>query len=185
MKLALSLLLAVLSLASAAGQVGPVPGTQRIIPVYDQADVVCLCRIESVVITPGQPAADFAESKIVQRGVAMTVEAKQIFKSDRPNAQQFLVKYTEEVGVTSPPKTILERGDIALLFLKAISPTTYQLGDRFLGVTRFTALPGAAGTKGLGGLETCLVSLVRHENKDDRLNGLRLLQGFDSLSQSS
>ena len=133
----------------------------------------------------GKPAADFAVSRLVQRGVTMRAVPKQIYKTDRPDAQEIRIEYTEAVGVASPARTVLERGDRALLFLKATSPTTYQLGDRFLGVTRFTALPSGSGGAGLNGLEIALASLLRQQSKADRLNALRLLQGFDAVSQDT
>lgn len=185
MRIVLGILLSAFSLSNAAPEVGPIPGTQPIGPIFGLSDVVCLCSIQFVEVTQGEPAADFAVSKTLRRQVTMRAEARHIYKSDRPDTQQFLIEYTEDVGITSPIRTVLERGDTALLFLKAVSPTAYQFGDRFLGVTRFSALPNGAGGSGLGGLETTLATLARQENKDDRLNALRLLQGFDSLSQNS
>ena len=169
----------------AAAQIGLIPGTEPIAPVYEQSDVVCLCVIQSVSISAGKPAADFATSKIIRRQVILQAETRRVYKSDRGDAREFLIQYTEDVGIASPAQTFLKTGDFALLFLKATSPTTYEFADRFMGATRFSVLPGAPNAGGLSGLETDLAFLTRTQVRQDSLSALRLLQAFDSLSPAT
>jgi hypothetical protein len=141
--------------------------------------------VQSVDVGPIKPAADFAKTKVFDRQVIIHVDGKRMYKTDRPDEGEIVVQLTEQVGAASPARTVLDPGDTALLFLSHISATTYEFGDRFLGVTRFAAVPSQVHGPGLSGLESDLALLALSGNKEDCLNALRLLQGFDSLTQDS
>ncbi|MDE3136469.1 MAG: HEAT repeat domain-containing protein [Acidobacteriota bacterium] len=121
----------------------------------------------------------------MRRKVTVQVEAGQVFKTDRPSAREFQLDYTEDVGMNPLPVSFLKPGQVQLLFLKAASPGVYHFADRFMGATWFSVLPGRTGTPGMSGLEAALDTLARRQNKDDRINALRLLQGFEILSPDS
>jgi hypothetical protein len=185
MKRATALLLAAACAAAAAAQPGPIPGTQPVRPVFEQSDVVCLGRVGSVAIGRAAPDANTPETHRMRRKVTVQVEAGQIFKTDRPSAREFQLEYTEDLGMRPLPVTFLKPGQVQLLFLKAASPGVYRFADRFMGATWFSALPEGTGTPGMSGLEAALDSLAGRQNKEDRINALRLLQGFDILSPDS
>ncbi len=99
------------------------------------------------------------------------VDIRDTYKSD--GAKEALEIEAEE--------QIFSKDEKALIFLKSTSSGTYVLVDRFLGVTPFTFLPQNSVGSGLEKLQHALAEILRQSVRDDQINAMRVLQGFEKL----
>src|SRR6267143_3556445 len=67
---------------SALADIIPVPGSQRLRPVFDSSDLVCYCTIESVDVSVDPAAANGTNGWVRQRARAV-VDISAAYKQDR------------------------------------------------------------------------------------------------------
>lgn len=161
----------------------PVPGTQAVRPVFEASDLVCNCSVKSLSIIAQQP---IPQSSVIRKRIQATVEIQDVYKSSSSAAGPILLQFKLDTPSSSAAQPALAPGETAILFLKSTGPNLYEFTDPFLGVTPFhTAPPRETSGTGMAKLESALTLTLQHSNRDDILNALRLLQGFDTLSQDS
>jgi hypothetical protein len=61
----------------------------------------------------------------------------------------------------------------------------YEITDQFLGMTPFSTIPTGPSAGGFPGLEITLAQIVDQSDRQDKLRALRLLEGFDAVSQQT
>jgi hypothetical protein len=117
--------------------------------------------------------------------ITLTVEIREAYKDEGRGQPAVIVHNDREIAIASALYSYFQKGEVYLLFLKSTSEGIYELSDRFLGATHFRSLSQQPGEMGLVKLQSALVAVLQQPNRDDRLNALRLLQGFDSLDERS
>ena len=153
------------------GDVAPVPGTQDVSALFDNADMVCSCVVDSV----RDNGSDFVYTdtgRVLRQHSVASVHALKTYKSVSPLSTSFEVEYDD---------ALLSAGQSALIFLKSAGASTYTLADPFIGVTYFE-VPPRGSKQGLQGLEAALTQIARGTNQDDELNAMKLLQGLQRFS---
>ncbi|MGA7927011.1 MAG: HEAT repeat domain-containing protein [Candidatus Sulfotelmatobacter sp.] len=151
-------------------EVAPVPGEQAIRPLFEGADLVCFCSVQSVEALGPKMAPGDDNSR--PRPALAVVKVNGLYKSSGPDPVSVTVQCEEGQ---------LWKGERAVLFLKLTAPSVYGLADPFIGSTPFTSTPRALGGSGLSGLESTLADLMRLPGRGDQINAMKLLQGFDDL----
>jgi HEAT repeats len=169
------LILVGLALAAALrADVGPIPGEQAVRPLFEAADLVCFCSVRSVEAQGPKTGPDGNASR---PGLAVAgVRVENLYKSSGPDPVSATVQYEEGQ---------LWKGERAILFLKLTASAVYELADPFIGATPFGSIPPASSNSGLPGLESTLAVLARPPDRDDQMNAMKLLQGFDSLEETT
>lgn len=163
--------LVVLALTAVARpEIAPLPGEQAIRPLFEGADLVCFCSVQSVGAL-GSTIASGVDSH-ERRPIDAVVKVGYSYKS--PTANPVSVTVQTEEGQ-------LWRGETAVLFLKSISSEVYALADPFVGATPFSSMFRPPQTSGLMGLKSSLAELLQMPGRDDQINAMKLLQGFDDL----
>jgi len=172
----LGLVLSCLTLcASAAAGIAPTPGTQDIQVVFNDADLVCNCSVESTRFT----RAEWAESgsgRVQRRYGVAEIHINEVYKSTVPAPSRFSLEYIDNE---------LTKGERAVMFLRSSGSSVYAPADPFVGITAFTLVPSGSQGTGIQMLEFALLRIVKSPNHDDQMNALKLLQGFPTLSQST
>jgi hypothetical protein len=174
-----------LSSVVAIADIVPIPGAQRIKPVFEASDLVCYCYVQSVAVSADPLPAQSSKTERVRQRSKLTVEIRDAYKEKGQGQPVVIVQNDRELAIASASYSYFQRGDIYLLFLKSTSAGIYELSDRFLGATHFRSLSQQPGEMGLEKLQSALVTVLQQPNRDDRLNALRLLQGFDILGERS
>lgn len=159
--------------------VGPIPGTIRVKPIFDKADLVCNGRIESIVRGSGGGSEGVVGSKDFYK---VKVEVQDIYKKEPGLTGQIEIEYPHDPAVTDSG---LRVGQTVLLFLIDNGSGAYELADRFLGLTMLDSLPIVSDEDGLGKLQSSLAGILENPDHDDQITALRLLQGFESLDDST
>jgi hypothetical protein len=121
---------------------------------------------------------------VLWRRMIANATVDDLYKGAIPEGTTISIQYEDE----RPPTRILPGvsiGERALLFLKVTPPSIYTFADKFMRTIRFTSLPPQHANTGLPKLESALASVVRGTNREDRVNALMLLQGFDRLSSQT
>jgi hypothetical protein len=181
----LPILTGVLVISYLLADVGPVPGMQPIAPVFDKADIVCKCYVESVVVAQ-RSVGSVGDDKIRHQATA-EVQIEDFYKSD--GSRNDVITVTFEAREINGRAVIgsqrLSSGETAILFLKKGPENAYAFADPFLGVTRFDSLPQQAGEPGLLKLRSALSAVAARLRGPDTLRALQLLEGFDSFDDSS
>ncbi len=170
----------------AAADIGPVPGTVPVRPVFDRSDVVCAGYVKSLSSkdTPGH--AD--RRLVIQRRSLASVDIIDLYKAPKTLATEIRVEYEIDVenGVwVSGSHSSLSQGQIVLLFLSLKPSGTFEFADEFLGATVLSDLRKLEGEPGMSKLESALTKAADDSSGGERLRALQLLQGFDSLSAST
>jgi len=162
-----------------AAQAGPVPGTELIQPVFDQADLVCSGRVESVrIVTRESATTDKNQGNFVN----VTASILDVYKSVFQPSGQIVFEYPKDPMSENPG---VRAGDTVLLFLGGLTTGAYELANPFIGLTTFSGLSQVPGSPGLEKLESALAMSVRQGNRYDQINAMRLLEGFNRLDPST
>lgn len=183
MKLALSLFFAAISSANVAADLGPVPGTQHVKPVFDKSDLVCMCTVESTATAVERGLKDSEGRPLVRITTTTTFAIAFAYKKNPSIGQQLALRWVHDSPLPLPPETPFKKGQPFLLFLVSTSPTMYGTADRFLGMSLFRRIPAGLTAGGLPGLEITLAQIAEQPDRQDKLRALQLLQGFDAISQ--
>lgn len=170
MKSALCIFAGIVLKVTLSAQVAPTPGTQNIPILFDQADLVCSCSIESSQLT----SSERLQGEEGQHALAVA-NIDQLYKSNSPVSSTFVVEYDDGR---------LSKGERAVMFLKLTGPSVYSLADPSIGATPFNSFSPSTGT-GLAALESALLSAAERPNRTDRISAMQLLQGFASLTQDT
>jgi hypothetical protein len=179
MRACLILLIMVLSPACMAGQFAPIPGTELVQPVFDKADLVCSCRVESAeVVTSESASTDRDPGKVVR----VTASVRDIYKSVVQSLGLIVFEYPKDPMSENPGVRV---GDVVLLFLNGPTSGMFELANPFIGFTAFSVLPQVEGNTGLGKLQSALAMSVRQGGHYDQVSAMRLLEGFSRLDPST
>jgi hypothetical protein len=151
--------------------IAPTPGTQDVSVLFENADAVCSCVIDSV-RDNGSEFVYIDAARVLRRHAIANVHPVETYKAPTPSESSFEVEYDDGR---------LAAGQSAIMFLKSTGPSTYVLADPFLGTTPFT-LPPKGNKQGLQGLEAALVATARGTSLNDQLNAMKLLEGLQRFS---
>lgn len=162
----------------------PTPGTQPVKPVFDQADVVCSCAVESLNVLD-EHRLERGGKPLIQRHISAKVQVRDSYKTDVNMGVPLYVEFDEELPTMRASMPTLSTGETGILLLKIIAPSVYGFADPFLGVTPFASIPQQRGSLGLSKLQSALAGILHGGNRNDRINALRLLQGIDELSETT
>lgn len=177
-------LIAVIAAALAAADIVPVPGSQRIQPIFELSDLVCYCEVESVslaVRTEPNPKA----RGWVRRETSAVLEIIDSYKQDQPGQRSAALEEERDVPAASGSYPAFRKGDRFLLFLKSTAPGKYVLADPFSGATFFSSIQKRSEEPGLHKLEAALAAEALHSKPEDVIRALRLLGEFDNLSEET
>jgi len=164
---------------SSLGEIVPTPGTQAVIPVFERADLVCNCVVESLRVVDEQERERHGKPFLWRRVVA-TVRINDSYNKEMPSDSQISVAFEEERPITRVMPTLSE-GESGLMFLRlAASSSAYEFADKFLGVTRFSSLPVVQGAPGPAKLQSALAGVLYAGRAEDQMHAVHLLQGFDN-----
>src|ERR1017187_8576119 len=154
MRRTLSFFCALLVLGSAFAGLGPIPGTQRVTPIFESADLVCNCYVESL-RTLKEQKLERAGKPFTQRHVVAKVRVNDPYNKQVQIGTEINVAFEEEIPTTKPMPTLSE-AETALIFLKVSSPSLYEFADRFMGATPFASLAVQNERPGLSKLQSAL-----------------------------
>jgi hypothetical protein len=158
----------------------PTPGSQPVKPVFDAADVVCSGRVESIRVLE-EKKVQSGNGILLLKHVLASVDVQDIYKASGSSPSSILVSFEEQTPVVSAAMPILQKDELAILFLKHSEDAAYMFADRFLGVTSFANIPIEEGGSGLSKLESALAGIVRENNREDKISAMRLLNGMEEL----
>lgn len=167
--------------ASARADVAPIAGTQSVAPVFEKADLVCNCVVRSLRVL-SQRELGVTPKIVVRQRVVASVEVNDDYKSITPAARQIFVGFEREIPATRASMPSLESGERAVMFLSSTGPSHYTFADPFLGAVPFHSLPLTAGGQGLEKLEQALRAVLLLTDRDDQIQALELLGGFDQAT---
>jgi len=176
----------VLLIPLSRGDIGPMPGTERVTPVFNDADLVCKCFVQ--LLSTSEHSIKINGHDAIHRNVTATVVVQDRYKANGNDAKTIIVEYEEDVyrgHRVRGSHLRLQQGETALLFLKTETAKTYSFVDPFLGATPISSLPQATGEPGLPKLESALRHAALNGVRIDRLRALQLLQGFDVLDSET
>jgi hypothetical protein len=172
--------LAVIALSGVtSAEIVPIPGSQSVNAVFNNADLVCNCVVRAVRIAE-EAHVEREGTPLTTQHLIATVEIEDLYKPRSMN-QQITVGFDKELPSTRASLPELRQGERALMFLTAAS-SSYVFADPFLGVIPFDELPQHPGEQGLNRLQASLVSVLQVPNREGQLRAMELLEGFDSLS---
>lgn len=174
------LLFGALLLGVAFAGLVPIPGTQRVGPIFESADLVCNCYVESL-RTLKEQKLERAGKPFTQRYLVAKLRVNDPYNKEVQIGTEINVAFEEEIPTTESMPTLSE-AETALMFLKLSSPSLYEFADRFMGATPFAFLPVQNKALGLSKLQSALAAVLQLDNRDDQINAMRLLGGFDELS---
>jgi hypothetical protein len=181
MRLFLALLDMLLLSQVLLSDIAPIPGTQAVNPVFDEADVVCNCLVESLRVVDERKQGQQGKPLIWQHVVA-TVHILDLYKTPDSNSVTLQVEFEQELPPTRASMPAPSKGETALLFLKASEGSLYGFADPFLGATPFASIRLEHGPLGLLKLQSALAAVARQGTHDDQIRAMRLLQGMDKVS---
>lgn len=174
------LLIALLPFGTVLADVVPIPGTQRVAPVFDAADLVCNCVVESIKIVSEEQLGTSPKTLLRQHVLADVLIVDR-YKSTSSDTRRITVQFDREFPIMrSIP--VLQKGERGLMFLKKGDLSVYEFADRLIGVTQFASFPVRDSGLGLPKLQTALASVIHMGSREDTINAMQLLEGFDELS---
>jgi hypothetical protein len=185
MKLALTLFFLAFSLPNAAAQVGPIPGTQPVKPIYDKSDLVCICTAQSTTTEVQSGLKDSMGTPTARITTKTTFTIAAVFKGSMSLGQDFALRRVHDSPLPLPPEARFEKGQPFLLFLVSAGPGVYETADPFLGMSPFSIIPAGPTAGGFSGLEMTLAQVAAQPDRQDKLRAIQLLQGFDAISQQT
>jgi hypothetical protein len=146
-----------------SAQPSPVPGSQRVKPVFEAADVVCSGRVESLRVLE-EKKAESGNGILLLKHVLASVDVQDIYKASGSLPSSIFVSFDEQMPAVSAAMPILQKDELAILFL-----------------THFASIPEQEGGSGLSKLDSALAEIVRENNREDRISAMRLLNGVEEL----
>ena len=179
MKVSLMVLFLITACGVCLSTLAPIPGEVRVRPVFEKADLVCKCTVNSTSVSNGEFRDGSGALRVGER-VRANLRVEDVYKSNGQDGQPVVLDY-----VKTPSMDISVRNGQTLLLFVTRSDGTYSFADPFIGATSFSSLPSERGQPGLGKLERALVAVSLQQNHDDSIRALVLLQGFDALSPES
>ncbi len=163
-----------------SAQPRPVPGSQRVRPVFETADVVCSGRVESLRVLK-ERKVESGNGILLLKHVLASVDVQDIYKASGSLPSSMFVTFDEQTPGVSAAMPILQKDELAILFLKHSEDSSYVIADPYLGVTPFASIPEQEGRSGLSKLESALAEIVRENNREDKISAMRLLNGMEEL----
>ena len=163
----------------------PVPGTQRVDRVFNEADVVCICK---TVVMEIQSEEALQKPPNVLRHMRAIIEVEDVFKpATLQPGERLTVRFAKEFpGASRGDLPSLQPSKTAILFLKKAADGSYEFSDKFIGASHFKVLPKASGGSGLARLESVLLNILEQAPPGgpyhDDLRALYMLEGFPTLS---
>lgn len=185
MRTVLALCLAASSgLGATLADIMPIPGSQRVRPIFDSSDIVCFCRIKSVDVSATPiPTTPADHSTMALRKIRFVVEVSDSYRRPNDLSEPIVAEVEDTVPSASANSSPFKPGRSFLLFLKWNPQGFFSLTDPFLGATPFNAVPNRVPTNGFDELQDALSTIAVGPEQDDQLRALHLLEGFDALDQ--
>lgn len=168
--------------SSMSAEITPAPGAQRVEAVFAKADLVCNCVVRSLKVTQERHVERGGRPLTTQHLIA-TVEVADLFKPTRTNPI-LSVEFDRESPSTLASLPELQPGERAVMFLSS-TLSSYVFADPFLAAVPFNELASQSGEPGLQKLQAALDGALRLPNREDQLQAMELLQGFDELARDS
>lgn len=163
-----------------SAQPSPVPGSQPVKPVFEAADVVCSGRVESLRVLK-EKKVESGNGFLHLKRVLASVDVQDIYKPNDSLPSSIFVSFDEQTPVVRAAMPILQKNELAILFLKHSKDSSYVIADPYIGVTPFASIPEQEGGSGLSKLESALAEIVRENNREDKISAMRLLNGMEDL----
>jgi hypothetical protein len=182
LKIVVYLMAAITACDFSSADIGPIPGTQRVQPVFEQADVVCNCVVESL-RTVSEEKMNRGGKDVLRRQIVATVLVKDTYKPNVSSGMRINVQFEADVPPAFGPT--LYPGESALLFLRRETLAVYAIADRYMGVTPFGAIPPQQGNPSLQKLQGALSGILMVDNDQDQIHALRLLEGMNDLAPAA
>jgi hypothetical protein len=174
------------SAAAVKPELNPVPGTQSTTLLFQNADLVCTAVVSSIASVSrqgGNNADTDQETRIIN------VRVQDYYKRVDPDRHDLRVLVHQNLSRrSSSPGEIFQPGRTFLLFLKSETGNSYSLADRFSSATLFTSITSAqnvSAATGIAKLQTVLSFILSGHNREDSLNAMRLIEGFDSIDSDT
>jgi len=162
-------------------QIGFVPGTQPIAPVFEKSDLVCNCFVKSL-----SPLRAHIDGKCPGPArVRAVVEVRDAYRSRNAVERSIAVEFDQDKACVSGLQHPLREGETALMFLAASSSGIYIWADPYLAVIPFDSLPEIPGPLGLAKLRFALTRILQQGKPDDQVRALQLLNGLDTIDQQA
>lgn len=169
--------------APLAAEVMPIPGSEKIKPVFDNSSVVCFCRIRSITVTAQRVGNLPDGGELDRQTIQISAEVLHAFKNDERHNQDALEVWLEQdVPERVARDTIFDSGQTFLFFLTRSSGSDYALTDRFIGASLLDTSPSTPLGSGLQGLEIALAAIAAQSQKPEAIRLLQLLAGFEGIS---
>jgi len=170
-------------LVKALGDPGTAPGTQRVGPVFQAADLVCNCVVESIKIVRQERVGNPPKTFLRQDALASILVDDQYKRTTDDGATRISVQFEREIPNMRVFLPSVQEGERALMFLKKQEATgIYVFSDPVLGTTPFHVLRKASHGQGLTKLEAALATTVELGSSEDQIRAMRVLEGFDQIS---
>ncbi len=170
--------------ARSFGDISPVPGMQPVGPVFDRADLVCFCVVDTLKIVTEERIGSPPKT-ILRQHLLARVEVEDEYKSVASGGGRITVQFDQEIPATSATMPGLQRGERAIMFLKATGRSDFVFADTFLAAIPFSHIPHQSGEAGLRKLEAALVGALRTNSPQEQIRGMELLEGFDEIAPDS
>jgi hypothetical protein len=164
------------------------PGSTPIEPLFRTSNLVCTCLVESVHDEPSSAQPDIKGRPVTHHEVTAKVEIRDLFKADQPSIGKIVVHYAfdEQLRIRiAGSHLFLEPGQTVLLFLTNNSVGSYDFADPFVGATHFSSVPMQPKGSGLEKLQQAMTMVAQNFDGADRLSALRVLLGFDHITQET
>jgi hypothetical protein len=103
----------------ALAELGPIPGTQRIGPIFESADLVCNCVVNDLKVLDEQKIERFGRPVLLRHLLARAA-SRDVYNKESSSRNAIFIEFKQEVPAASikPPLSINET---ALMFLKLTS----------------------------------------------------------------
>lgn len=160
----------------------PIPGSQRLKPIFDSSDLVCYGVIKSVSLIPDSSGPT---SGTVKRLTRFVVDITDFYKANAASNEAIVALDEQNVPISSASATPFQKGRAFLFFLKSTSPGNYVLTDPFLGATSFNSISIESSGSGMEKLQEALKDTAVTGNDADALRALQLLEGFDAFNEGT
>jgi hypothetical protein len=162
---------------------GPIPGTQRVEPAFQTADLVCNCVVESIKVVHQERVGDTPKTTLLRQDALASVLIDDEYKRTASDgARRITVEFQREIPNIRVFLPSLQEGERALMFLKKPEATSvFVFSDPYLSATPFHLLPRASHGQGLRKLEVALALTAKQGSSEDQVRAMRVLEGFDQL----
>jgi hypothetical protein len=171
---------------AAGGDLGVEPGSVPVETVFGGASLVCNCFVES--LEDHTYPIEVRGRASTRHEVTARVATRDVYKSDDFRITNFTVQYVvdeQEGQRVGGSRLGLLKGETVLLFLTKTGTDTYEFANPFIGATQFSSLPIQEGDLGLLRLQRVLMMVVQRSEPLDQLRALRVLLGFDHITDDT